>query len=121
MPRKTKTLKPFGGYQPTESESPITPPPAVRPAHKPSPIEVNIHLEKLTNEYFEKRNRDREKFAREWLIACGWNGEDIMAARRLAEGYAIVDLPGGGFAAERVHDIIDNALKGEQNTLEEKQ
>ena len=35
MPRKTKTLKPFGGYQPTESESPITPPPAVRPTYRP--------------------------------------------------------------------------------------
>ena len=116
MPRKTKTLKPFGGYQPTER--PTTPPPAVRPAYKPGPIEVNIHLENLTNEYFEKRNKEREEFARNWLLACGWDGEDMMAAKRIAEGYAIVDLPGGGFVIERVRDIVET-LKDEKNTSEE--
>jgi len=34
MPRKTKTLKPFGGYQPTEKPDAIIPP-AVGPAHIP--------------------------------------------------------------------------------------
>lgn len=34
MPRKTKTLKPFGGHQPTEKPDAIVPP-AVGPAYMP--------------------------------------------------------------------------------------
>lgn len=117
MPRKTKTLKPFGGYQ--SAERPTTPPPAVRPAHRAGVIEVNIQMESLNMAYFDKLDKDRKKFAREWLIACGWDGENIEQARHLAEGYAIVDLPTEGFTIQRVRDIVDSALKETENTLEE--
>ena len=84
------------------------------------PIEADLHLETLSREYFDKHERDREEFARNWLLACGWDGEDIEKARRLAEGYAIVDLPGGGFVIERVRSIVET-LKAGEKLLEEKE
>lgn len=56
---------------------------------------------------------DRVKTAYDWLISRGWDGKDLEAAKKLAEGYALVRYP--DFTWE-VHKIPENATEAAEIT-----
>lgn len=58
--------------------------------------ERNMTIEELVEEFraereqlFKRYEEEREAFARNWLLARGWDGRDMEQARKLAEGWTI--------------------------------
>ena len=78
MKTKTNRINLVGGHQP--KDTPTTPPPAVKPAH---------NLERYVEQMHDKRNSQIEESCRSFLMAHGWDGQDLEQAKRIGENYSI--------------------------------
>lgn len=48
---------------------------------------------------------EKERIVRDFLFAHGWDGEDQEQAKRLSEGYSLVEYPGYTFKVMRTEEV----------------